>query len=123
MARGRLASLVLLVALAACGGGEGGSPRPGAGDGAGGTGGTGGATCTVAAVDEFVTRLDDFVASAGDKLYAGISEVLDKAIAERRAHGDGVQAAAAEAEAQIAGITAVEARLGELRAGLWKTTP
>ncbi len=71
-------------------------------------------------VDEFVHRLDDFVTSAGDKLYAGISEVLDKAIAERRAQGDGVEAAAAEAEAQIAGIAEVEARLGELRAGLWK---
>ena len=35
-------------------------------------------------VDEFTMRLDDFVASAGDKLYRGIGEILTRAIEERR---------------------------------------
>jgi len=71
-------------------------------------------------VDEFVRRLEDFVTSAGDKLYAGIGEVLDKAISERRAQGDGVEAQAAEAESQIGAVGDIEGRLAELRAGLWK---
>jgi small GTP-binding protein len=71
-------------------------------------------------VEEFSVRLDDFVTSAGDKLYAGIGEVLDKALAERRAQGDGVAEQAAEASKQIAQVAEVEARLTELRQGLWE---
>src|SRR5262249_26015279 len=50
-------------------------------------------------VNEFVTRLGDFVTAAGDKLYRGITEVLDQAIAERRARGDAVAPLAARGEA------------------------
>jgi ribosome biogenesis GTPase A len=70
-------------------------------------------------IDEFVRRLDDFLTSAGDKLYAGIGEILDQAITERRAQGDGTAQQAAEAERQIAAVTAIERRLAALRAGLW----
>jgi small GTP-binding protein len=70
-------------------------------------------------VDEFGKRLDDFVTSAGDKLYAGIGEVLDHALAERRAQGDKVVPAATETDAQLATLADIEAALGELRSGLW----
>jgi hypothetical protein len=74
-------------------------------------------------VDEFVRRLDDFVTSAGDKLYGGIGEVLDKAITERRAQGDGVAEQAAEVGKQLATLGQIEARLLELRQGLWARPP
>jgi small GTP-binding protein len=70
-------------------------------------------------VDEFVKRLSDFVTSSGDKLYAGIGEVLDQAIRDRRAQGNGVEKQAEDADAQIAAVAAVEAQLAALRAGLW----
>jgi small GTP-binding protein len=71
-------------------------------------------------VDELVKRLDDFVTSAGDKLYAGIGEVLDHAIADRRAQGDGVTALAEETEQQIGRLVGVEERLVALRKKLWE---
>ncbi|HKA86262.1 MAG TPA: dynamin family protein [Haliangiales bacterium] len=71
-------------------------------------------------VNEFVTRLGDFVTAAGDKLYRGITEVLDQAIAERRARGDAVAPLAAEAEEQIARLSALEEGITQLRADLWK---
>ncbi len=59
-------------------------------------------------VDGFGARLLEFVAQAGDTLARGISEVLDRALAERR----GADTKAADA-ARAAGI---DAALGELRA-------
>src|SRR5262249_7316685 len=70
-------------------------------------------------VDEFCKRLDDFVTSAGDKLYAGIGEVLDQAIAERRAQGDKVAPETSAADAQIAQLGDIEKNLAELRNQLW----
>src|SRR5262249_31395465 len=69
-------------------------------------------------VDDFCKRLDDFVTSAGDKLYAGIGEVLDQAIAERRAQGDKVAPATSAADAQLAELEAIAENLGTLRAKL-----
>jgi small GTP-binding protein len=59
-------------------------------------------------VDGFGARLLEFVAQAGDTLARGISEVLDRALAERRA-----QSAAADAHPDAA---AIDAALGTLRA-------
>jgi small GTP-binding protein len=70
-------------------------------------------------VDDFCKRLDDFVTSAGDKLYAGIGEVLDQAIAERRAQGDKVAPETTATDAQLARLGEVEKNLTELRAKLW----
>ncbi len=70
-------------------------------------------------VDGFVKRLDDFVTAAGDKLYAGISEVLDQAVSERRAGGDQVAPQTQEADEQLADLGTLEADLVKLRQGLW----
>jgi small GTP-binding protein len=70
-------------------------------------------------VDEFVKRLSEFVTTAGDKLYAGIGEVLDQAIRDRRAQGNGVEKQAIDADAQIAAVAEVEGQLAALRASLW----
>jgi ribosome biogenesis GTPase A len=70
-------------------------------------------------VDGFVKRLDDFVTAAGDKLYAGISEVLDQAMTERRAGGAEVEPQTGEADSQLAALSELERQLTELRTGLW----
>jgi small GTP-binding protein len=74
----------------------------------------------LAFVDDFVKKLDDFVSSAGDKLFAGISEILDRAISERRKAGAEVAPIAAEVEAQLERLQAVEAALTQLRTQLWE---
>jgi GTPase Era involved in 16S rRNA processing len=70
-------------------------------------------------VAEFIQRLEDFITSAGDKLYAGIREILDRAISERRAHGDVVAPLAAEVDAQLGRLETMERDLATLRGGLW----
>jgi small GTP-binding protein len=71
-------------------------------------------------VDEFCTRLEDFVTSAGDKLYRGISEVLDQALTERRAQGAELGPQKAQAEAQLAKLAETKEELTKLRAQLWQ---
>jgi hypothetical protein len=39
-------------------------------------------------VDEFVQRLQEFIAEAGAALARGIAEVLERALAERRSHAE-----------------------------------
>src|SRR5262249_17917665 len=70
-------------------------------------------------VDDFGKRLDDFVTSAGDKLYAGIGEVLDQALAERKKGGADVAPQAEETDRQLAELGEIESRLGEIRTNLW----
>lgn len=70
-------------------------------------------------VDDFARRLDEFVTSAGDKLYRGISEVLDQAIAERRARGDTLQPLEQATAAQLATLDQVSEALTTLRASVW----
>jgi small GTP-binding protein len=74
----------------------------------------------LAFVDDFVKKLDDFVSSAGDKLFAGITEILDRAIAERRTHGDAVAPIEAEVVGQLDRLRAVEESLAGLRDKLWE---
>lgn len=71
-------------------------------------------------VDEFCTRLEDFVTSAGDKLYRGISEVLDQALTERRAQGAELGPQKAATEAQLAQLAETKEELTKLRAQLWQ---
>ncbi|MFH0902881.1 MAG: dynamin family protein [Pseudomonadota bacterium] len=70
-------------------------------------------------VSDFAKRLDEFVNSAGDKLYRGISEVLDRAIAERHEQGDEIGALAQGVDEQLASLTAIEGSLSELRDAIW----
>lgn len=70
-------------------------------------------------VDDFAGRLSDFVTAAGDALHRGISEVLDRALAERREQGIDVSQRASELDAQAARLAEIEARLAALRERLW----
>ncbi|HVV51364.1 MAG TPA: dynamin family protein [Polyangia bacterium] len=72
-------------------------------------------------VDGFGARLLEFVAQAGDTLARGIAEVLDRALAERRA-ADAKTAATPDAgaiDAAFADLGAIDARIGEIRAKVW----
>ena len=74
-------------------------------------------------VDDFATRLREFVTSAGNALYKGISEVLERTIADRKQRGgEAAELQAATAE-QIAQVSAMRIGLGELRTDLWKLPP
>jgi small GTP-binding protein len=70
-------------------------------------------------VEDFTQRLSDFVTAAGDALHAGISEVLDRALAERRAQGIDATARESEMAAQEQRLRALEQRLAALRDRLW----
>ncbi len=70
-------------------------------------------------VDDFTRRLGDFVTSAGDKLYGGITEILDRAITDRRAQGNTVGPLITELDQQLARLDDVTARLSSTRAALW----
>lgn len=70
-------------------------------------------------VDDFARRLSEFVVSAGDKLYRGISEVLDQAVAERRARGVELEPLAAATDSQLARLEEVEKQLAARRSALW----
>ena len=74
-------------------------------------------------IDDFTQRLSDFVTAAGDALHRGISEVLDRALADRRAQGVDVAAREREIEAQLERLRAVERRLEGLRERLWAIQP
>jgi small GTP-binding protein len=73
-------------------------------------------------VEDFAGRLADFVTAAGDALHRGIGEVLDRALAERRAHGVDVSARENELDAQAARLGEIEARLAALRERLWASS-
>ena len=73
-------------------------------------------------VEDFAARLSDFVTAAGDALHRGISEVLDRALAERRAQGTDVKAREGELDAQAARLGEIEARLAALRERLWESS-
>lgn len=70
-------------------------------------------------VDDFAGRLADFVTAAGQALHRGISEMLDRALAERRAHGQDVQAREREIDRQLAELGQIEDRLEKVRQKLW----
>jgi small GTP-binding protein len=73
-------------------------------------------------VEDFAARLADFVTAAGDALHRGISEVLDRALAERRAQGVDVSVREQELDAQAARLGEIEARLAALRERLWASS-
>jgi small GTP-binding protein len=73
-------------------------------------------------IEDFQGRLADFVTAAGDALHRGIGEVLDRALAERRAQGVDVEVRVKELDQQIARLTGIETRLEALRDKLWESS-
>lgn len=70
-------------------------------------------------IDDFAKRLSEFVANAGNTLYKGISEILDRTMAERRAAGAQVEPMKQATAVQIEQIGAARRALATLREQLW----
>ena len=70
-------------------------------------------------VDDFAGRLSDFVTAAGQALHRGISEMLDRALAERRAQGLDVAVRERELGGQTDALQALDERLTQVRQRLW----
>src|SRR5690606_21162919 len=70
-------------------------------------------------IEDFASRLDAWVVTAGEELYREVLEVLNAA-RDARAKGDRDEAAAkAEVEAQEQRLEKARARVEELRSTLW----
>jgi GTP-binding protein EngB required for normal cell division len=70
-------------------------------------------------IDDFAKRLSEFVSNAGNTLYKGISEILDRTMSERREHAGGLADMKSSTTRQIQQIRAVGSALRQLREGLW----
>ena len=72
-------------------------------------------------VADFAARLADFVTNAGNTLYKGIGEVLDRTMRERREKGGDLGALRNATTAQITQVGAVRAALSQLRESIWSS--
>lgn len=72
-------------------------------------------------IDDFAKRLSEFVSNAGNTLYKGISEILDRTMRERREAGGNIEGMKVATSAQIQQVRAVSAALRQLREGLWSS--
>ena len=72
-----------------------------------------------ACIDDFAKRLSSFVSNAGNALYKGISEILDRTMTERRDRGVAVADVKASTVSQIESVRAASAALRQLREGIW----
>ena len=70
-------------------------------------------------VDEFVQRLQEFIAEAGAALARGIAEVLERALAERRSHAESVAPSAEAIDQSLLALRAIEERIAEIRQSVW----
>jgi len=70
-------------------------------------------------IDDFGKRLSEFVSNAGNTLYKGISEILDRTMSERKDRGGAVDELKSATGAQIDQIRAASAALRQLREGIW----
>lgn len=70
-------------------------------------------------ISDFAKRLSEFVSNAGNTLYKGISEILDRTMRERREAGSNVEGMKVSTTAQIAQVRAATSALRQLREGLW----
>lgn len=70
-------------------------------------------------IDDFARRLSEFVSNAGNTLYKGISEVLDRTMRERREAGGNIESMKGVTTTQIQQVRAASAALRQLREGLW----
>jgi GTPase SAR1 family protein len=71
-------------------------------------------------VDEFVQRLQEFIAEAGAALARGIAEVLESALAERRSHAESVAPSAEAIDQSLLALKAIEERIAEIRQSVWE---
>jgi ribosome biogenesis GTPase A len=72
-------------------------------------------------VDDFAKRLSEFVSNAGNTLYKGISEILDRTMRERKERAGEIDDLRHSTSAQIGQIKAAAAALRQLREGIWAT--
>ena len=70
-------------------------------------------------IDDFAKRLSDFVINAGNTLYKGISEILDRTMRERKERAGDVSELKVGTSAQIEQVRAATRALAQLREGLW----
>ncbi|MGE0872721.1 MAG: dynamin family protein [Kofleriaceae bacterium] len=70
-------------------------------------------------IDDFARRLSEFVSNAGNTLYKGISEILDRTMSERRDRTGELGELRQATTTQIAQVAATRRALGQLREGLW----
>ena len=73
-------------------------------------------------IDDFAERLSGFVASAGNALYRGISEILDKTISERKSGEEQTVAIRAETSAQIESVRTLRRELETIRQNVWSVS-
>src|SRR3984885_6809560 len=66
-------------------------------------------------IDDFGKRLSEFVSNAGNTLYKGISEILDRTMSERRERSGEVAQLKTATIAQISQVIAAKRALGQLR--------
>ena len=74
-------------------------------------------------VDDFATRLSDFVTSAGIALYKGISEILDRTLDERRERGNEIDELRGETTQHALQVSAAQVALNKLRGNIWEQPP
>jgi GTP-binding protein EngB required for normal cell division len=72
-------------------------------------------------IDDFAKRLSEFVSNAGNTLYKGISEILDRTMHERKERAGEIDDLRTSTTAQIGQIKAAAAALRQLREGIWTT--
>ena len=74
-------------------------------------------------IDSFAARLSEFIAEAGDALARGISEVLDRALRERREHDVAVDThpEALAIDERVHELKGIDERIAEIRQRVWMT--
>ncbi|CAN5724557.1 hypothetical protein BH11MYX2_BH11MYX2_17260 [soil metagenome] len=72
-------------------------------------------------IDDFGKRLSEFVSNAGNTLYKGISEILDRTLRERKERGGDIGDMRSATTAQIEQIRAATKALGVVREQLWSS--
>lgn len=70
-------------------------------------------------IDGFAKRLSEFVSNAGNTLYKGISEILDRTMHERKERAGEIDDLRVSTSVQIGQIKAAAAALRQLREGIW----
>jgi len=70
-------------------------------------------------VDQFVQRLQEFIAEAGAALARGIAEVLESALAERRSHAESIAGSVEAIDHSLLALKAIEERVAEIRQSVW----
>ena len=72
-------------------------------------------------ITDFAKRLSEFVSNAGNTLYRGISEILDRTMSERRDRAGQVDELRTATGEQITAVRAANAALRQLRDGIWSS--